>query len=55
MGATSSSNSRGWRVSLGLPRSREEMVEVANKSLRRGEGGDRGRINKETTCGHKSN
>ena len=48
MGTTSSSNWRGVRVSLGLPRSREEMVEAASKSLNRGEGAARGRITRET-------
>ena len=46
---------RGFKVSLGLPRSKEVMLEVANRSFSRGEGGASGLITSESTCGHKSN
>ena len=46
---------RGFKVSLGLPRSKEVMLEVANRSLSREEGGASGLITSESTCGHKSN
>ena len=42
-------------MSLGLPRSKEVMLEVANRSLSREEGGASGLITSESTCGHKSN
>ena len=46
---------RGFKVSLGLPRSKEVMLEVANMSLSKEEGGASGLITSESTCGHKSN
>ena len=46
---------RGFKVSLGLPRSKEVMLEVANRSLSKEEGGASGLITSESTCGHKSN
>ena len=41
-------------ICLGLPRSKEVMLEVANRSLSREEGGASGLITSESTCGHKS-
>ena len=40
---------RGFKVSLGLPRSKEVMLEVANRSLSREEGGVCGLITSEST------
>ena len=45
---------RGFKVSLGLPRSKEVMLEVANRSLSKEEGGASGLITSESTSGHKS-
>ena len=45
---------RGFKVSLGLPRSKEVMLEVANRSLSKEEGGASGLITSESTCGHES-